>query len=115
MTISFEKYHGAGNDFILLDNRTEQYNQLTSTNIVDLCHRRFGIGADGLMMLNSHPNYDFAMRYFNSDGKESTYVVMAVVALRLLPNDLTSFKKMHTSSPSMVHTTLTYWLMAIFV
>lgn len=72
MTISFEKYHGAGNDFILLDNRTEQYNQLTSANIADLCHRRFGIGADGLMMLNSHPNYDFAMRYFNSDGKEST-------------------------------------------
>lgn len=72
MPIVFHKFHGAGNDFILLDNRSGQYNHLTGAQINALCHRRFGIGADGLMLLNAHTNYDFAMRYFNSDGAEST-------------------------------------------
>lgn len=72
MLIHFYKYHGAGNDFIILDNRTEEYNNLTREQIAFLCHRRFGIGADGLMLLNTDTQTDFAMRYFNSDGGEST-------------------------------------------
>ena len=72
MPIVFHNYHGAGNDFILLDNRSGQYNHLTGAQINALCHRRFGIGADGLMLLNAHTDYDFAMRYFNSDGNEGS-------------------------------------------
>lgn len=72
MPIVFHKYHGAGNDFILIDNRNGNLNNLQGNQINALCHRRFGIGADGLMLLNAHHQYDFAMRYFNSDGAEST-------------------------------------------
>lgn len=72
MLIEFLKYHGAGNDFILIDNRTEQYNNLSEEDINKLCDRNFGIGADGLMLLGESENHDFTMKYFNSDGKEST-------------------------------------------
>lgn len=72
MQLEFYKYHGAGNDFILLDNRQLVYDALNRHQIAFLCHRRYGIGADGLMLLNKHPDYDFGMRYFNSDGGEST-------------------------------------------
>lgn len=72
MNVKFYKYHGTGNDFILLDNRTGQYNFLTKENIEFLCHRRFGIGADGLMFLQNKEGFDFEMVYFNSDGNEST-------------------------------------------
>jgi diaminopimelate epimerase len=71
MLIKFEKYHGAGNDFIIIDNRI--YNlSLTTEQISFLCHRRFGIGADGMMTINLHPIFDYEMKYYNSDGKEST-------------------------------------------
>ena len=63
----FYKYKGTGNDFILIDNRSGAFN-LNSTQIEQLCHRRLGIGADGLMLLNAHPTYDFEMIYFNADG-----------------------------------------------
>ena len=63
----FYKYQGTGNDFILIDNRSGAFN-LNSTQIEQLCHRRLGIGADGLMLLNAHPTYDFEMIYFNADG-----------------------------------------------
>lgn len=67
----FYKYHGTGNDFILIDNRDGHFMPQTG-QIAQLCHRRFGIGADGLIMLNIAPGFDFGMRYFNSDGNEST-------------------------------------------
>ena len=67
MSIHFYKYHGTGNDFILIDNRTNSVS-LTSKQIASLCHRRFGIGADGLMMLELEEGYDFKMVYYNSDG-----------------------------------------------
>ncbi len=51
MTIPFYKYQGTGNDFVILDNRTGNFTHLTSVEIAYLCNRRFGIGADGLMML----------------------------------------------------------------
>lgn len=71
MTTPFSKYHGAGNDFIIIDNRTAKLNP-TSHQINQLCHRQFGIGADGLMLLEKDPSSDFRMRYFNSDGNEGT-------------------------------------------
>ena len=71
MKLKFNKYHGAGNDFILI-NAIETPVDLSSQEIAFLCHRHFGIGADGLMLLLPSENSDFRMRYFNADGKEGT-------------------------------------------
>jgi diaminopimelate epimerase len=71
MTVPFYKYQGTGNDFILIDNRSLHL-QLDTATVARLCHRRFGIGADGLMLLEDAPGYDFSMVYFNSDGRESS-------------------------------------------
>ena len=72
MHIQFYKYQGTGNDFILLDNRKNLYTDLTEQQIKKMCDRHFGIGADGLMLLNESNFADFAMKYYNSDGKESS-------------------------------------------
>lgn len=72
MKIQFIKYQGTGNDFILLDNRSKAYDQLSLSTIKFMCDRHFGIGADGLMLLNDELGFDFGMTYFNSDGNEST-------------------------------------------
>jgi diaminopimelate epimerase len=71
MKLEFFKYHGAGNDFILIDNRRLGFVAEKKT-IEQLCDRHFGIGADGLILLEYHPESDFRMRYFNSDGAEAT-------------------------------------------
>ncbi len=71
MKITFYKYHGTGNDFIIIDNRNNDIN-LSKQQVKFLCDRRFGIGADGLMLLNTKPAYDFEMIYFNSDGRPSS-------------------------------------------
>jgi len=71
MKISFSKYHGTGNDFIIIDNKNNSI-QLTTQQINFLCNRRFGIGADGLMFLQQAKDYDFEMKYFNADGKEGS-------------------------------------------
>jgi len=71
MQLHFYKYQGTGNDFIIIDNRKKNFTA-EEQRIARLCHRRFGIGADGLMLLETDPGTDFAMRYFNADGKEST-------------------------------------------
>lgn len=71
MNIKFHKYQGAGNDFIIIDNRHNLYD-LPPKIVEHLCDRKFGIGADGLMLLENNPDYDFRMRYFNSDGKEAS-------------------------------------------
>lgn len=71
MKIQFSKYHGTGNDFILIDARRNSL-KLSKEQISFLCHRRFGIGADGLMFLKSHPDFDFEMDYYNSDGSGGT-------------------------------------------
>ena len=71
MQIHFFKYQGTGNDFVILDNRKNELS-FTREQISFLCHRRFGIGADGLMLLNTLTGYDFEMKYYNADGGEST-------------------------------------------
>jgi len=72
MRIKFYKYQGTGNDFIILDNRHKEYDELTIKQVKFMCNRHFGIGADGLMLLNLLDDYDFEMKYYNSDGREST-------------------------------------------
>ncbi len=65
--VTFYKYQGAGNDFLIADNRDGSLH-LTQEQIVALCDRRYGVGADGLMLLEKSPLYDFRMVYYNSDG-----------------------------------------------
>lgn len=72
MKIEFYKYQGTGNDFILLDNRTNLYDNLTEKQVASLCNRHFGIGADGLMLLNVKEGYDFDMKYYNANGAEGS-------------------------------------------
>jgi diaminopimelate epimerase len=69
MKITFYKYQGVGNDFILLDNRSNEHDQLTEKQVAFLCNRHFGIGADGLMLLNLKEGFDFEMKYYNADGR----------------------------------------------
>ena len=71
MKIPFSKYHGTGNDFIIIDNRKLLWKP-EKEEITHLCDRHFGIGADGLMLLSEQPGFDFYMTYYNSDGREST-------------------------------------------
>jgi diaminopimelate epimerase len=69
MNITFNKYQGAGNDFIIIDNRKGSINPENVNLINKLCDRRFGIGADGLILVSESGNADFEMKYYNSDGR----------------------------------------------
>jgi diaminopimelate epimerase len=68
-TLNFYKYQGAGNDFVLIDNRNAIFDAKNYPLIAQLCNRRFGIGADGLMLLQNTTSYDFEMLYYNADGR----------------------------------------------
>lgn len=73
MNIQFEKFQGTGNDFIMLDGiKHPEFAILSSTQIAQLCHRRFGIGADGLILLKKSSDADFLMAYYNADGHEGS-------------------------------------------
>lgn len=72
-TINFMKYQGAGNDFVMLDNRTGRYSTLTTDEIAKLCDRRFGIGADGILLLSNEDGFSFRMKYYNSDGSLASF------------------------------------------
>lgn len=72
MKLTFYKYQGTGNDFIIVDNRLFKIGNNDTKKIAHWCNRRFGIGADGFIMLENHPHCDFRMVYFNADGNESS-------------------------------------------
>lgn len=68
----FHKYHGAGNDFILIDDREQMFDETDHALIKLMCDRHFGVGADGLMLLRNHSEHDFEMIYYNADGHQSS-------------------------------------------
>ncbi|MDC7995607.1 diaminopimelate epimerase [Altibacter sp. HG106] len=72
MELTFYKYQGTGNDFILIDNRQELFPKNDTKAIAMMCDRKFGIGADGLILLEDHFEADFTMVYFNADGRPSS-------------------------------------------
>lgn len=72
MNFNFHKYQGTGNDFIMIDDRNQQFPSSDKALIALCCHRRFGIGADGLILVQHSDEADFKMVYFNADGREST-------------------------------------------
>src|SRR6187549_3684138 len=69
-TIPFYKYQATGNDFVLIDNRSGSYS-FSKDQIVKICDRKFGVGADGVMLIEKHPTLDFNLVYYNSDGSQS--------------------------------------------
>lgn len=70
MKIHFYKYQATGNDFVVIDNLSGQYS-FSKEQIEKICHRKFGIGADGLILIEKHPDLDFNLVYYNSDGSQS--------------------------------------------
>ncbi|MGE0770726.1 MAG: diaminopimelate epimerase [Cyclobacteriaceae bacterium] len=70
MKVHFYKYQAAGNDFVLIDNRDGRLN-ISIEQVKQICNRRFGVGGDGLILLEKDPSADFNMVYFNSDGSQS--------------------------------------------
>lgn len=66
--LRFYKYQGTGNDFVMIDNRNKVFDARQSDLITRLCHRKYGVGADGLILINTYSGYDFEMVYFNADA-----------------------------------------------
>jgi diaminopimelate epimerase len=96
MTVTFHKYQGTGNDFIIIDNRNFNFPKNDSSLIASLCDRHFGIGADGLILLEDHENVDFSMIYFNADGHESTMCGNGGRCIVAFAKELKLFKKATT-------------------
>lgn len=71
MRIPFYKFQGTGNDFVIVDNRKGTFNSLTIQQIQRICDRKFGVGADGFIRLNTREHLDFEVEYFNADGTKS--------------------------------------------
>ena len=88
MTIPFLKMHGAANDFVVIDHRRRFLAEPLEPLVVRLCDRRRGVGADGVLLLESDPEHDFAMRYFNADGRPADYCGNGARCLARLALDL---------------------------
>lgn len=73
MNLAFLKMHGAANDFVVIDHRRAFLDEPLAPLFAALCDRRRGVGADGVLLLESDPEHDFAMRYFNADGRPADY------------------------------------------
>ena len=73
VTIPFFKYHGTGNDFVMIDNRKGKFPLQDRHRIAAICDRRFGVGADGVIILEDHNTADFVMHYFNADGQLGSF------------------------------------------
>jgi diaminopimelate epimerase len=71
--IRFVKMHGAANDFVVVDHRTPLLDGAPAARLARMCDRRRGIGADGVLLLETDPALDFAMRYFNADGHAADF------------------------------------------
>ena len=71
MQIQFYKYQGTGNDFVMIDNRNNIFDKSNIKAVQQLCDRRFGVGADGLILIENLEDLDFNMIYFNADGTQS--------------------------------------------
>lgn len=106
MKMEFWKYHGNGNDFILLDGRFEKY-QLKAEQIARFCDRHFGIGADGLIIVGHSKRADFKMSYYNADGNLSSMcgnggrcVAMFVYLMKIAPEKMTfeAFDGLHEAT-----------------
>jgi diaminopimelate epimerase len=71
MNLTFYKYQGTGNDFVMIDNRSNIFKKNNIDLVLKLCDRHFGIGADGLILIENHQEFDFKMIYYNADGTET--------------------------------------------
>ncbi|MCY7324035.1 MAG: diaminopimelate epimerase [Phormidesmis sp. CAN_BIN36] len=105
MSLEFVKYHGLGNDFILVDNRASMEPRLTPDQAIKLCDRHFGIGADGVIFaLPGQDGTDYTMRIFNSDGSEPEMCGNGIRCLGLLLTDLETADAGVAKQKYLIHT-----------